>query len=154
MKHLLPDLFYGLHVSELKCDTCILTKIHRVSYPSSSNKSGTPFALIHSDVWGPSPISTLSGFRWFVTFVDDCTHMTWLYVMKHKHDVFGIFRMFHTLVKTQFSAKIQFSDLTMEENMSITNLIITSNPMELYMKLHVLKHHNKMVSPKGKIGIF
>lgn len=100
LKHLLPYLFSGLHVSELKCDTCILTKIHRVSYPSSSNESDTPFALIHSDVWGPSPISTLSGFRWFVTFVDDCTHMTWLYVMKHKHDVFGIFWMFHTLVKT------------------------------------------------------
>ena len=33
--------------------------------------------------------------------------MTWLYVMKHKHDVFNIFQMFHTLIQTQFSAKIR-----------------------------------------------
>ena len=50
-----------------------------------------PFALIHSDVWGPSPVTTYAGIRWFVTFVDDCTRMTWLYVMKHKSDVGPIF---------------------------------------------------------------
>lgn len=76
LRHLLPNLFSGLHVSELKCDTCILGKSHRVSYPSSLNKSDTLFALIHSDVWSSSLISTLGGIKWFVTFVDDCTRMT------------------------------------------------------------------------------
>jgi hypothetical protein len=107
LKHLLPNLFSGLLVSELKCDICILAKSHRVPYLSSSNKNDTPFSLIHSDVWGPSPISTVSGIRWFVTFIDDCTRMTWLYVMRHKNDVFSIFRAFHTLIQTQFSAKIR-----------------------------------------------
>ncbi|WJX11696.1 Beta-galactosidase 8 [Trifolium repens] len=107
LKHLLPNLFSGLLVSELKCDICILAKSHRVPYLSSSNKSDTPFSLIHSDVWGPSPISTVSGIRWFVTFIDDCKRMTWLYVMRHKNDVFNIFRAFHTLIQTQFSAKIR-----------------------------------------------
>ncbi|CAL8998283.1 unnamed protein product [Prunus brigantina] len=37
------------------------------------NKSTVPFAIVHSDVWGPAPISTPSGARWFVTFIDDCT---------------------------------------------------------------------------------
>ncbi|XP_021828659.1 uncharacterized protein LOC110769068 [Prunus avium] len=32
------------------------------------------FAIVHYDVWGPTPISTPSGARWFVTFIDDCTH--------------------------------------------------------------------------------
>lgn len=30
----------------------------RVSYTVSMNKSVIPFALIHSNVWGPSPITT------------------------------------------------------------------------------------------------
>ena len=106
LKKLLPDLFSDLHDSDFKCDTCMLAKSHRVSYPLSSNKSGMPFALIHSDVWGPFPISTSSGIHWFVTFVDDCTRMTWLYLMKYKHDVFSIFRTFHTMIQTQFSTKI------------------------------------------------
>ena len=72
LKKLLPDLFSDLQDSDFKCDTCMLAKSHRVSYPLRSNKSDMPFALIHSDVWGPSPISTSSGIRWFVTFVDDC----------------------------------------------------------------------------------
>ncbi|RDX68270.1 hypothetical protein CR513_52761, partial [Mucuna pruriens] len=59
LKHFLLDLFSSLHDSNLKYDTCILAKNHRVSYPSNSNKSNTPFAFIHFDVWGPYPISTL-----------------------------------------------------------------------------------------------
>jgi hypothetical protein len=62
--------------------------------------------LIHSDVWGPAPISVSSGIRWFVIFVDDYTRMTWLYLMKSKNEVARIFRSFHTMFKTQFSAKL------------------------------------------------
>jgi hypothetical protein len=93
--------------SNFTCNTCILAKSHRVSYPVSMNKSTILFALIHSDVWGPSPITTASGHRWFVIFVDDCTRMTWLYLLKHKDEVFSVFKSFHILVQTQFSAKIQ-----------------------------------------------
>ena len=107
MKYLFPDLFSKLPDSSFKCDACILAKSHRVSYSTSLNKSDIPFALIHSDVWGPSPITTSSGIRWFMTFIDDCTRMTWLYLLKHKDDVFSVFQSFHIMIQTQFSAKIQ-----------------------------------------------
>ena len=92
---------------EFRCQTCTLAKIHRVSYPTNSNKSYVSFSLIHSDVWGPTPCSNNSGFRWFVTFIDDCTRMTLLYMMTHKHEVFNIFRSFHAMIKTQFSDRLQ-----------------------------------------------
>ena len=76
LRHLFPNLFSNVETSEFNCDTCILAKSHRATYPLSMNKSDTPFSLIHSDVWGPSPVSIVSGVRWFVTFVDDCTRMT------------------------------------------------------------------------------
>ncbi|RVW24902.1 Retrovirus-related Pol polyprotein from transposon TNT 1-94 [Vitis vinifera] len=56
---------------------------------------------------GPSPITTVNGFKWFVLFVDDCTRMTWLYLLKHKDEVLGVFKSFHAMVQTQFSAKVQ-----------------------------------------------
>ena len=102
-----PDLFVGCSISDFKCDTCVLAKSHCVSYPLNSNKSVIPFGLVHSDVWGPSSITTSSGIRWFVTFIDDCTRMTWLYLLKHKSDVFLAFKTFHTMDQTQFSTKIQ-----------------------------------------------
>ncbi|CAL8152273.1 unnamed protein product [Prunus armeniaca] len=60
MKHLIPDLFSGFKDSDFTCDTCILAKSHRVPYLLSTNKCTTPFTLIHSDVWGPSPITAPS----------------------------------------------------------------------------------------------
>ncbi|CAL8083793.1 unnamed protein product [Prunus armeniaca] len=107
MKHLIPDLFSGFKDSDFTCDTCILAKSHRVPYPLSANKCTTPFTLIHSDVWGPSPITAPSGVRWFVTFIDDCTRMTWLYLLKNKNEVFSRFQSFHKQMKTQFNAQIQ-----------------------------------------------
>jgi len=107
MKYLFPSLFTNKSMIDLTCDTCILAKSHRTTYPLSMNKSNIPFALVHSDVWGPSPVSTISGIRWFVIFIDDCTRMTWLYLLKNKSDVLSVFQSFHTMVQTQFSAKIQ-----------------------------------------------
>lgn len=107
LRHLLPSLFSRLQNVDFKCDTCIKAKSQRVSYSVSLNKTNTPFALIHSDVWGPSPIPTSSGHRWFVIFVDDCTRMTWLYQLKTKDEVFPVFQAFHAMVQTQFSSKIK-----------------------------------------------
>jgi len=107
MKHLFPELFSQVQHFDFQCETCTLAKSHRVTYPAHLNKKDTPFSLIHSDVWGPSPIHTISGFKWFVFFVNDCTRMTWLYLLKHKDEVFSVFKSFHVMVNTQFSAKIQ-----------------------------------------------
>jgi hypothetical protein len=52
MKYLFPKLFLNLNYSDFKSETCILAKIHRVSFLISLNKSDTPFSLVHSDVWG------------------------------------------------------------------------------------------------------
>ncbi|XP_035539890.1 uncharacterized protein LOC118344151 [Juglans regia] len=63
LRHLLPDLFSSLQPIDFKCDTCIKVKSQRVSYPISLNKTNALFALIHSDVWEPSPITTAASYR-------------------------------------------------------------------------------------------
>lgn len=98
-KHLFSQLFLNLNYSYLKCETCILARSHRLPFPLSSNKYDIPFILIHSNVWGDSSITNVSSIRWFVTFVDYCTHMTWLYSSKHKDEVFDIFYTFHVMIK-------------------------------------------------------
>ena len=71
------------------------------------NKSTVPFAIIHSDVWGPAPISTPLGARWFVTFIDDYTRMTWISLLKNKGEVCATFQQFYKMVNTQFHEKIK-----------------------------------------------
>ena len=63
--------------------------------------------MIHSDVWGPSRIKNISGDRWFVSFIDDHTRLTWVFLMKEKSEVGEIFKRFHNMIKTQFQTTIQ-----------------------------------------------
>ena len=65
------------------------------------------FPLIHSDVWGPTPISGGGSFRYFVIFVDDCTRMTWIYFLKHKSEVVEKFILFYKMIQNQFQTTIK-----------------------------------------------
>ncbi|RVW96855.1 Retrovirus-related Pol polyprotein from transposon TNT 1-94 [Vitis vinifera] len=79
----------------------------RTVYPQIPYKPSTVFSLVHSDVWGPSRIKNISGTRWFVTFVDDHTRGTWVFLMKEKSEVGHIFQTFNLMVQNQFNSKIQ-----------------------------------------------
>ncbi|RVX11419.1 Retrovirus-related Pol polyprotein from transposon TNT 1-94 [Vitis vinifera] len=79
----------------------------RTVYPQIPYKPSTVFSLVHSDVWGPSRIKNISGTRWFVTFVDDHTRVTWVFLMKEKSEVGHIFQTFNRMVQNQFNSKIQ-----------------------------------------------
>ena len=107
LQHLFPTLFKNVLHSNFKCKDCILGKSHRTNYPISYSKCNTPFEIIHSDLWGPAPVLTTAGFKWFVTFIDDCTRVCWVYIVKHKKDVLSIFQKFVTLIQTQFSMSIK-----------------------------------------------
>lgn len=89
------------------CDACQYGKQTQSSYILSDNRSTVPLETIHSDVWGPSGVSPLNGYRSFVTFIDCCTRTTWVYVLKHKSDVFECFMDFHKLIMTQYNACVK-----------------------------------------------
>ena len=95
LKSLMPNLFVDCNVTTFQCEVCTLAKHHRISYPLSNFKSIVPLSVIHSDVWGPSRISNLGGKRWFVTFIDEYTRLTWVYLMRDKSDVYQIFVNFY-----------------------------------------------------------
>jgi hypothetical protein len=66
-------------------------KSSQTNYPISYNKCNAPFEIIHSELCGLAPVMTTAGFRWFVTFINDCTRVSWVYVLKYKKDVLLVF---------------------------------------------------------------
>lgn len=60
----------------------------------SNHRSSTLFITIHSDVQGPIQNTSLSTHRWFITFIDYCTKLTWVYMLKAKSNVFSTFSQF------------------------------------------------------------
>ena len=106
MYQVFPDVMSGVDKSKLKCDACEFAKHTRNSYVSKGIRTISPFVLIHSDVW-TCPVLSVSGMKYFVTFIDCHSRMTWVYLMKHKDEVFQCFKVFYALVQTQFNVKIQ-----------------------------------------------
>jgi transposase InsO family protein len=107
MEKLLPNMLLNLDPKNFSCETYIKSKSHRVTYHNSQNKCVIPFDIIHTDIWGPSPVISKSGCRWYISFIDDCTRMVWLYLLKTKDEVSKVIKDFHKLVKTQFGREIK-----------------------------------------------
>ena len=74
------------------------------------------FDLIHSNVWGPSFVSSIDGSRYFVVFVDDYSRYSWIFHMKHHFELLQVYSNFAKMVETQFSKRIKNfqSDNTLE----------------------------------------
>ena len=75
--------------------------------PRINNRASTPFELVHPDVWGPCPVVSLTGFQYFVMFVDDYSRTTWLYLMKNCSELFSHFRAFYVEIHIQFHVYVQ-----------------------------------------------
>jgi hypothetical protein len=89
-------------LSVLDYETCVLAKHHRRSYVSrTNNRAVTPFDLVHYDVWRPCPTIAILRYRYFVTFVDDFSHLTWIYLIKERSELFDIFCHFTAKTMTQ-----------------------------------------------------
>ncbi|CAN1766567.1 Retrovirus-related Pol polyprotein from transposon TNT 1-94 [Linum perenne] len=106
LRHLFPSLFRGINMQDLRCESCQYAKNHKAVFAPRSYSPSKPFYLIHSDVWGPSKVKTLSEKRWFITFIDDHTRMCWVYFFKHKYEVEEIFKQFYNMIFTQFHTAI------------------------------------------------
>jgi hypothetical protein len=63
--------------------------------------------LIHSDVCGPMPSISLSGYVYYVSFIDDYSRKTWVYFLKYKDEVLRKFKEFKTLVENLSERKIK-----------------------------------------------
>ena len=77
-------------------------KSQRKTYIPKPYHASKPFYLFHSDVWGPSKVTTILGKKWFVTFIDDRTRLCWVYLMREKSEVERIFKEFYRMIENQF----------------------------------------------------
>jgi Integrase core domain len=89
------------------CNDCIQTKTHTLHFSSSNSSTSSPLELIHSDVWGPFPIVSSHGYKYYISFIDDYSHFTWIYFMKHKSEVCHIFSLFKAQVESLLEKNIK-----------------------------------------------
>jgi transposase InsO family protein len=51
--------------------------------------------------------TSLSGYAYYVSFIDDYSRKTWVYFLKSKDEVLGMFKEFKALVENLFERKIK-----------------------------------------------
>ena len=83
---------------ESVCDSCQRAKSHQLPYERSTSASTYPLQLVFSDVWGPAPMS-VGKYEYYVSFIDDFSKFSWIYLLKKKSDVFQVFHNFQQLVE-------------------------------------------------------
>ncbi|KAL4018546.1 hypothetical protein IC575_022144 [Cucumis melo] len=89
------------------CLNCKLAKQPALSFSTSTSISDKPFDLIHSDIWGPAPTSTVHGYHYYVLFIDDFSRFTWIYFLKHRSELSRTYIEFANMIRTQFSCPIK-----------------------------------------------
>ncbi|KAM1806086.1 hypothetical protein ACFX11_029271 [Malus domestica] len=104
-KHQLPVI--GSVNTDSICTACKLGKASKLPFSILPCTTTRPFHLLHTDVWGPSPTSSCTGYKYYLIVVDDYTKYSWLYPLFYKSDVCSVFKTFVHKVQTFFDCKIQ-----------------------------------------------
>jgi hypothetical protein len=76
-------------------------------FPSSDRKDKGSLDIVHSDMCGSMSATSLSGYVYYVSFIDDLSCKTWIYFLKDKSEVFNKFKKFKALVENLSKKKIK-----------------------------------------------
>jgi hypothetical protein len=107
------------------CKGCAQGKNVKHSFPNNDNRAKGVLDIVHSNICGPMSATSLSGYVYYVSFIDDYSRKTWIYLLKAKNEVFGKFKEFKALVENLIEWKIKTLQLdnggefTLENSRSI-----------------------------------
>nr|GEU50361.1 retrotransposon protein, putative, Ty1-copia subclass [Tanacetum cinerariifolium] len=90
-----------------KCVSWMSEKMARKPYSHQVERAKDLLRLIHTDVCGPFKIMSRQGAYYFLTFTDEFSRYGYVYLLKHKHEVFDIFKVFLKEVEDQLGKTIK-----------------------------------------------
>nr|GEZ06043.1 retrotransposon protein, putative, Ty1-copia subclass [Tanacetum cinerariifolium] len=90
-----------------KCVSCMSGKMTRKPYSHQVEKATDLLGLIHTDVCGLFKIMSRQGAYYFVTFTDEFSRYGYVYLLKHKHEVFETIKVFQKEVENQLGKTIK-----------------------------------------------
>ncbi|KAI7703162.1 hypothetical protein KC353_g14273 [Hortaea werneckii] len=108
----LTELSDGLKLTDAKqqtpyCESCSLSKSQKIYRTSDDCRAKGVFELIHSDIVGPVTPTGYDGSRYYVSFVDDCTRLSRVYVLKEKSQLMSRLKDFYQWCLAQRGVRIK-----------------------------------------------
>lgn len=121
------------------CHFCPLGKSCSLKFNIQNFNSTQPLDLLHLDVWGPSPVISNSGFRYYLSIVNNFSCYVWVFPLIHKFDVFQMFAQFKTQIENQLSRKI-FAIYTIKTIQTDGGGECVNRQFSNFLILHGIKH--------------
>lgn len=116
------------------CSSCQMGKSKCLSFDLNEKCATSVLDMMHCDLWGPAPISTSDGFRYYVAFLDHFSRFSWIYPLRAKSDLYDVLVRFHKFVCNRFSSTIKVFQ-------SNGGTEFTSTRVRDFMGLHGIQHH-------------
>ncbi|KAK1431722.1 hypothetical protein QVD17_08299 [Tagetes erecta] len=88
------------------CHSCQISNSKRLPFIDSNSVTIAPFDIIHCDLW-TSPVTSNSGYKYYMVLIDNFTNYVWIYPLKFKSETFTNFAKFHKFIRTQFNRHIK-----------------------------------------------
>ena len=89
------------------CQGCTNGKQVKGPFPSSKSRTNQVLHLVHFDLCGPMPLTSLDGYLYYIIFVDDFSCKTQIYFLKNKSQAFNMFKDYKALVEKQTRKQIK-----------------------------------------------
>ena len=88
------------------CDSCRMTKSTKVINRQAPERATRPLERVHSDIWGPYRVAAINGATYFVTFTDEYTRKSWVYLATSREQLRTIFTEFRIRTELESSRKV------------------------------------------------
>ena len=111
-----------------KCKICVESKSTKKSCKSLQRKSEF-LELIHSDLGDLKNNLTRGGKKFYITFIDDCSKYTVVYLLRSKNEAFEIFLEYKSEVENQLNKKIKQLRSNRDRELNLNNLMNFVNNM-------------------------
>jgi GAG-pre-integrase domain len=90
------------------CEACVKAKITCKPFPKQSEMKYTKYGdKVISNTWGPAPVESLGGKKYFQIYQDLLSHEECIYFNKNKSKGFDNYKKYKAWVKTQWNAAIK-----------------------------------------------
>lgn len=89
------------------CESCVSGKQTREPFhPRTEKRAHRPLEIVHSDVCGPVAPVSWDGNQYFVTFTDDFTHVSVVFLLRSKDEVLDRLMEYEAMATSHFGRKI------------------------------------------------
>ena len=82
-------------------------KFVKTTFHEKENRASVILEIIRTDVCGPFSVASRAKHRYYVIFVDDYSHICWIFFMQKKDQTFSKFCEFKALVEKELGKQVK-----------------------------------------------